>query len=56
MKPDQQHKDCRSVLRIIKRVKPYLGKERRNVTSDRFFTSTHLATQLWKERCHLSGL
>ena len=39
---------------VIKIVEPYLGKGR-NVTTDKFFTSTHLATQLWKKRRHLLG-
>ena len=39
---------------VIKLVEPYLGKGR-NVTTDNFFTSTHLATQLRKKRSHLSG-
>ena len=39
---------------VIKLVEPYLGKGR-NITTDNFFTSTHLATELWKKRCHLSG-
>ena len=39
---------------VIKLVEPYLGKGR-NVTTDNFFTSIHLATQLRKKRRHLSG-
>ena len=39
---------------VIKLVKPYLGKGR-NVTTDNFFTSTHLATELWKKMITLVG-
>ena len=38
---------------VIKLVEPYVGKGR-NVTTDNFFTSIHLATQLRKKRSHLS--
>ena len=34
---------------VIQIVKPYLGKGR-SVTTDIFFTSTRLATQLWKKK------
>ena len=39
---------------VIKIVESYLGK-RRNVTTDNFFTLTHLATQLRKNRPHFSA-
>ena len=39
---------------VIKLVEPYLGKGR-NVTTDNFFTSTHLATQLQKKKMSLVG-
>ena len=38
---------------VIKIVELYLGKKR-NITTDNFFTLTHLAMQLWKKRRHLS--
>ena len=38
---------------VTKIVEPYLGKGR-NATTDNFVTSTHLATQLWKKKGHLS--
>ena len=34
---------------VIKIVEPFLGKGR-NVTTDNFVISTHLATQLWKKK------
>ena len=39
---------------VIKLVEPYLDK-RRNVTTDNFFTSTHLATELRKKKTSLVG-
>ena len=39
---------------VIKLVEPYLGKGR-NVTTDNFFTSIHLATQLRKKKTSLVG-
>ena len=39
---------------VIMIVEPYLGKGR-TVTTDTFFTSTHLATHLRKKRRHFSG-
>ena len=39
---------------VIKIVEPYLAKGR-SVTTDNFFTSTHLATQLWNKKTSLVG-
>ena len=39
---------------VIQIVESYLGKGR-SVTTDNFFISTHLATQLWKKKTSLVG-
>ena len=43
-----------SEIAVIQITEPYLGKGR-SITTDNFFTSIHLATQLWKKKTSLIG-